>query len=317
MKNPKRKRRILVGIGLVVLLAGIKIYFEIGNHIYKQQIGQMETQPLQATAKTLSKDGYDIHYFVSGNPSGETLIFLHPAFGDHTCFDKQAVFFAQNFQVVTLDLLGHGLSQAVKTKHKIDQSATHLREIMQQEAIGRAHIVGVSMGSLIAQDFAQQYPDAVLSLTALGGYNINHDNQEINRAQGKEMFRWLFKVLFSMDAFRRYTGSVSAITAEAQAQFFKSAQGFTRKSFPLMSGLGTIIKEREQPLRPYPLLILAGDHDLDLAKQTARQWHDEEPESRFLEIEQAGHCANMDNAEKFNDVLSEFISNTKKTFPLE
>ena len=259
--------------------------------------------------KTLPQVGYTIHYFVSGTPDKETIVLLHPAFSDHTCFYKQKEFFEQNFQVIAIDLLGHGLSQPEKGKDKIDKSAEHIYTILQQENISKVHIVGVSMGSLIAQHFALLYPESTLSLTVLGGYNINYDNKEINKTQRKEMFRWLFKVIFSMNVFRKYVGSVSALNQEEQARFYESAKGFTRKSFPAMSGLGNIIKEREFTPRSYPLLILTGESDLAVAKKAAYEWHKEEPDSHFFSIEKAGHCANMDNADQFNTIVSEFILN--------
>jgi pimeloyl-ACP methyl ester carboxylesterase len=77
-----------------------------------------------------------------------------------------------------------------------------------------------------------------------------------------------------------------------------------------MSGLDSIIKERQNIQRKYPLLILAGEKDLALAIKSAKQWHEDSPDSRFYLIENAGHCANMDNATRFNDILMEFVTTT-------
>jgi 3-oxoadipate enol-lactonase len=257
--------------------------------------------------KVLEKDGYGIHYFVSGDKSKETIVFLHPAFGDHRCFAKQIDSFSQNYQVITIDLLGHGLSQAGKAKVKIDSSAEHIGEIMKHTGTLSAHIVGVSMGSLIAQYFALKHPERVLSLTVLGGYSINKENKELAKAQRKEIFKWLFKMIFSMDAFRKYVASVSLIDQVEQARFFESASLFTRKSFVVMSGLGKIVRQRENGLKKYPLLILAGEKDLALALKTSAEWHKEVKDSQFYVIEKAGHCANMDNSAKFNEILLNFI----------
>jgi 3-oxoadipate enol-lactonase len=257
--------------------------------------------------KVLEKDGYGIHYFVSGDKSKETIVFLHPAFGDHRCFAKQIDSFSQNYRVITIDLLGHGLSQAGKAKVKIDSSAEHIGEIMKHTGTLSAHIVGVSMGSLIAQYFALKHPERVLSLTVLGGYSINKENKELAKAQRKEIFKWLFKMIFSMDAFRKYVASVSLIDQVEQARFFESASLFTRKSFVVMSGLGKIVRQRENGLKKYPLLILAGEKDLALALKTSAEWHKEVKDSQFYVIEKAGHCANMDNSAKFNEILLNFI----------
>jgi pimeloyl-ACP methyl ester carboxylesterase len=86
------------------------------------------------------------------------------------------------------------------------------------------------------------------------------------------------------------------------------ASMFTRKSFTCMSGLGKILKPRDGITRNYPLQILSGDKDLELAKRMSKKWHDTEPSSKFLIIENAGHCANMDQAERFNAIVSNLIN---------
>ena len=258
--------------------------------------------------KTIENNGNTIHYFVSGNEEGETIVFLHPAFGDHKCFDKQIDYFSPNYRVITVDMLGHGLTGVGKSKDKIIATVVHLAEILKIENCDKTHIVGVSLGSLLAQDFALKHPEKVLSLTALGGYNINKEQKEVAKSQGKEMFKWLFKMIFLMDAFRRYTGSVSAINELEQVRFYESAKYFTRKSFTIMSGLDKLITNRNIQ-RSYPLLILSGEKDNELALKMAKQWHEEEQTSKMFIIENAGHCANMDNAEVFNNVVMSFITN--------
>lgn len=257
--------------------------------------------------RNIENNGNVIRYFTSGNKNGEAIVFLHPAFCDHKCFDKQIDYFSKDYYVLTIDMLGHGLTGVGKSKDKITATAGHVAEILKAEKRDNAHIVGVSIGSLFAQDFALKYPHKVLSLTALAGYNINKEQKEIAKAQRKEMSKWLFKMIFSMNAFRRYIASVSVLDKTEQAHFYESASLFTRKSFTVMSGLDSIIQERTGVQRNYPLLILVGENDLELAVKLAKQWHGDEPGSEFRVIEQAGHCANMDNADVFNDMLMSFI----------
>jgi pimeloyl-ACP methyl ester carboxylesterase len=172
--------------------------------------------------------------------------------------------------------------------------------------------IGVSLGSLLAQDFALKYPEKTLSLTVLGGYNVNREQKEVAKAQQGELLKWLFKMIFSMYAFRRYAASTTAINPAAQARFYESAKSVTRKSFTVMSGLDKLIANRPDIRRDYPLLILSGEKDLALAVNLTRQWHEEDTESQMQIIENAGHCANMDNPEKFNETLMKFISSQTK-----
>ena len=261
--------------------------------------------------KTLTLNENVIHYYVSGERSKPTILFIHPAFSDHTCFYKQVDFFSQEFRVITIDLIGHGLSEVRNDKDKIDTSTEHILETINAENITKLHIVGISMGSLIAQYFALKYPDRTLSLTSLGGYNINRTDKRVEKLQRKEMLGWIVRVIFSMNSFRRYAGTVSAVKKEEQVKFYESAQGFSRKSFTIMSGLKKLIENRPSPFRDYPLLIIAGEKDNNLAKRMAEIWHSEEPGSKLYIIEQAGHCANMDNPDSFNEIVYNVIHQIK------
>jgi pimeloyl-ACP methyl ester carboxylesterase len=257
--------------------------------------------------KELKQNVYSIFYYATGDKGKELIVFLHPAFADHRCFDKQIDYFAKEFRVVTIDMLGHGLSRVEKAKDKIDYTIHHIDTILENEGYCKAHFVGVSMGTLIAQYYSLHNPDKVQSMTILGGYDINADNKQISRAQRSENIKWIFKALFSMNSFRRYVSSVSVSQPVEQAHFYEMASLFTRKSFTCMAGLGNILKQRDNISRSYPLLILSGDKDIELAKRMSKRWHDNEPTSRFYMIENAGHCANMDNADEFNRIVMNFI----------
>lgn len=257
--------------------------------------------------KVLKRTGYDIHYYISGRKENELLIFLPAAFCDHRTFDHQVAYFSKNYRVMTIDLLGHGQSQVNNSNDKIDASADHLLQIMKQEGYEKAHFAGVSMGSLIAQHFAFLYPEKVSSVAVTGGYNIHKDNSEIAAAQSAEKMKWFFKVIVSMDSFRRHVASIAAIKPEEQAKIYESTKAYTRASFRIMPGLNKINNIRELPKKKYPLLLMVGDHDIDISVKYSQKWHKEDPETYFYIIKNAGHNANMDNPEDFNRILKDFI----------
>jgi len=305
-----KRKGIKILILLVALVSGIKIYYVMGDCKFNFEYEQMKRGGLMnyeiktgIEHKTLTVNENIIHYYVSGKKSNPAILFIHPAFSDHSCFYKQVDFFSQEFRVITIDLIGHGLSEVRNNKDKIDNSTEHIFEILNAENIEKLHIAGVSMGALIAQHFALKHPDKTLSLTSLGGYNINRIDKRVENSQRKEQLGWIIRVIFSMDSFRKYLGTASAIKKENQIKYFESAQGFSRKSFTIMSGLNKLIEDRPNLLRNYPLLILAGENDNDLVKQMAEIWHLAEPGSKFHYIEQSGHCANMDNPESFNEIV--------------
>jgi len=261
--------------------------------------------------KEIKQNGYSIHYFVSGDINKDLIVFLHPAFADHRCFDSQIDYFSKHYRVVTVDMLGHGLSAINRSKDKIDLTVNHLNSILKREGYKKAHIVGVSMGALIAQYFGLNHFDLVSSMTIVGGHNINANNREIAKAQRSENIKWIFKAIFSMNSFRRYVSSVTVSKPAEQARFYNMVSLFTRKSFIAMSGLGNVMQERKNIESNYPLLILSGEKDIELVQRLGKRWHDSEPTSKYHIIRDAGHCANMDNPDEFNSTLMTFIKGNK------
>jgi pimeloyl-ACP methyl ester carboxylesterase len=277
------------------------------NNSPGKQIMETTTQPEE---KVYRKEGFNLHYYLSGQPDQELIVFLHPAFGDHHCFATQVAFFAQDFHVMTVDMPGHGQSQPNGKPVTVDLTSEFIAEISALEGHDQFHIVGVSMGSLIAQDVAVRFPERVKSLTVVGGYSIFGDNKAIQQAQSTEMIKWFFMVIFSMKRFRRYLARTTVIKPDSQAAFYQSATHFTRGSFRVMPGMGKVLRSEDRT-HDHPLLILAGDHDLPLVQDFAQTWHQKEPHSVCATIPDAGHCANMDNPDTFNETLLAFLQENR------
>lgn len=293
---------------------GLKTYIEIDRVIYENRIDKMNIQTDRFESliehKMLKMDGYDIHYFVSGKENNDVVVFLHPAFSDHRAFDQQVDYFSKKYRVITIDFIGHGLSKANKSKDKIDASSKHIEKILEIEGFDKVNLVGVSMGALIAQHFALQYPEKTRSLTALGGYNINKKNKEVGKAQKFSNFGLVLRAIFSMKSFRKKTAEITCKTEKGQALFYGTSSLYERKSFLVMQGLQNVIKDREIRKFMYPTLILTGEYDIDLAKKMANEWHLEADNSEYFMIEHAGHCANIDTPLKFNELVDGFIQKT-------
>lgn len=253
-----------------------------------------------------------IHYYVTGDRDLPCLVFLHSAFADHRAFDWQLLYFSKEYRVVTIDLLGHGRSQNITTKEGIDETAKHIKELMDIEEVHKAHFVGVSIGALLAQDFANRYPDKVDSMMAVGGYDINNYDEEIARQSAKQQGAFMMKALLSIKWFSRSNARVSTITPAAQNDFYEMNRAFKRRSFRYMTKLGGIMNRYKTNARNYPLMILCGESDNPLARTLAEQWHRAEPASKFLILEKAGHCANMDNPHGFNAALLAFLKGAVK-----
>ena len=238
----------------------------------------------------------------------ETLVMLHAAFADHRIFMPQVEALSEAYQVICVDLVGHGASQPSRQGMSMKDMPQVIVGILDQENVSAAHIIGVSLGSLVAQSIAHQYRDRVRSVTVVGGYSIHKDYEYVLKEQKKEMFSWLWRILFSMKSFRAYVVQTSTSTETGKRLMEPGVDLFTRRSFPAMGGMGSFLVPVATPM-PYPLLIVYGEHDLPLVKTVAQKWTQLEPGSKVVEIEDAGHCANADNGPVFNRALEEFLRN--------
>src|SRR5262249_23318805 len=105
-----------------------------------------------------------IGMFYEGAGRGEPLILIMGIGGDHLAWAFQARAFAAHYRVVTFDNRGAGQTDAPEPPYTIRTMADDTAGLMDALGLPSAHIVGVSMGGMIAQELALAYPARVRSL---------------------------------------------------------------------------------------------------------------------------------------------------------
>jgi Predicted hydrolases or acyltransferases (alpha/beta hydrolase superfamily) len=305
MKNKSGK---VLKIGMVGILSVSAVSYFLYKQLKSDNSYTDYTTDEYCVVKNILDGNQQVFYYIYGDTSKDLIFLIHPAFGDHQCFYHQIEPFAKDYCVICIDLVGHGRSQVEDISVKIDKSASHMAEIMKKENFEHAHLVGVSLGALIAQHFSLNYPQKTKTLTALGAYDINTSDSRFSKSYKINSFATATKVLFSMDSFRQDMAEIAVIKKPERERFFKSANHFKHKSFTIMTTLNKISKPRAGIIYNHPLLILCGDQDNPLALHAAQSWKESYPESEYIVIQNAGHCANMDNPFKFNDVVLSFIN---------
>ncbi|MGI4860116.1 MAG: alpha/beta fold hydrolase [Janthinobacterium lividum] len=105
-------------------------------------------------------NGVDTRYLLSSEGTAGWLTFIHPLGGDLSVWDQLAAAFAEHFRVLRYDLRGHG-PMGDGNPFSIADLAADLRALLDRCHVPRTHIVGLSMGALVAQEFALTYPTRV------------------------------------------------------------------------------------------------------------------------------------------------------------
>ena len=93
-------------------------------------------------------------YYTSRKEKADWILFIHAAFVNHRMFQPQIDYFQDKYNILTLDIIGHGQSTKTRKGDSIDKMSAWINEILKAEKIERIHIVGISLGAVLAQDFA-------------------------------------------------------------------------------------------------------------------------------------------------------------------
>jgi pimeloyl-ACP methyl ester carboxylesterase len=122
------------------------------------------------TIHTFDSNGVKIAYFVQGK--GEPVVLIHgwlSSAGVNWALPGTSGSLSHNYQVIALDVRGHGLSdKPLKDEAYGPELVEDVVRLLDHLKIKKAHIVGYSMGGIIAANFIVKHPDRVLSGT-LGG----------------------------------------------------------------------------------------------------------------------------------------------------
>ena len=130
-----------------------------------------------------TSDSFETYYKFNKHSENDPIIFIHGIGLNHEIWDEQIKYF-KNYNTIVYDLIGHGKTPLNKTQIAMKDFTKQLLKLADGLNINKFHLVGFSIGSLIARDFASSYSDRLSSLTIFGTvYKRSEDEkrQIINR----------------------------------------------------------------------------------------------------------------------------------------
>ena len=107
-------------------------------------------------------NGVELVYEIHG--TGEPLVLIHGAQSDRSIFSGMLTDFTDQFEVLTFDQRGSGQSEKPDVEYTMGMIADDTAALMDHVGFSSAHIYGVSMGGMIAQELAIRHATHVRSL---------------------------------------------------------------------------------------------------------------------------------------------------------
>jgi 3-oxoadipate enol-lactonase len=110
-------------------------------------------------------NGIDTRYILDNEGGGPWLTLIHQLSGDLSVWDQLAGYFRDDFTVLRYDIRGHGHTAVPEHPFSIADLAHDLAALLDVLGAQHTHLVGMSMGGMIAQQFALDYPSRIDTLT--------------------------------------------------------------------------------------------------------------------------------------------------------
>ncbi len=258
--------------------------------------------------------GTPLHHKVyEAGPDRDWVVLVHGAGGSSSVWFRQLRAYREEFNLVLVDLRGHGGSAALRDgrEHKpytFEAVSREVVEVLDHLGIERAHFVGISLGSLIIRTIADIAPERVQSMVLGGAVVRLNVRSRVLVALGNGLkrvvpFMWLYRLLAWI--IMPLPGH-----SESRSLFIREAKKLARKEFlrwfTLTMELKPILRLFEERDIGIPTLYLMGEED-HMFLPAARRLAERHAWAVCWAIERAGHVCNIDRPEHFNRLSIGFL----------
>lgn len=264
--------------------------------------------------------GVSLHVETAG--AGAPLLLLHGFTGSGESWTQHVPAFATRFRTVTIDLLGHGRSDAPADpgRYGIEQAANDLLAVLDQLGLTRAAVLGYSMGGRLALFLATVAPDRIRALVlessspGIRGPAERHEREARDAAladaierDGITAFvdRWERLPLFATQARLPDAERV----AQRTQRLAQSPRGLANSLRGMGQGVQPPLFERLATL-PMPALIVVGALDSAYCA-LGHEMTSLIPNARLAVIPDAGHAVHLEQPEAFRLTVREFLDGVR------
>ncbi|MBF0277498.1 MAG: alpha/beta hydrolase [SAR324 cluster bacterium] len=255
------------------------------------------------TVPTFRRNGY----------SGDALVFLHGIGGNADSWQPQLSAFGKSFQAIAWNMPGYGDCPPVQDL-TFPALAFALEKLLDELEFPEVHLVGHSLGGMVAQEFLLERQHRVKSLVlyatspAFGRADgewqqkfIRHRLEPLEQGGTmKDVARQMMTSLLGEDPDPEGVKLAQECIADCKPQAYRKALqcllGFDRRS--------------HLPEISLPTLLLAGENDPAAPSAMMKKMASKIPGSRFCQIAKAGHLIHLEQADSFNKTVAQFLESS-------
>lgn len=268
---------------------------------------------------TVSVKNGRLWYDVTGE--GPPLVCLHGGWMDGDAWLPQVERFADQYRVIRTDLRGHGRTGPTdRRRYTIDLLTDDVEQLLDHLDVERPVLCGLSLGSLVTQNYLHRHPEAPES-AILGGPlrsmpPIDLPTPLKRMTSPAPGLRTSLALAGSKLTFRSLLSSIRAaqgrpwlsVSDETRAKAIQAAGQMSRREFRKV--FEAIYRHEPPHLGEVtaPVLAIYGRHEAGPLKRQGRQIAMAVESGSIATVPDAAHLVNLDNPSAFNDAVANFLA---------
>jgi pimeloyl-ACP methyl ester carboxylesterase len=244
--------------------------------------------------------------FLTKKEQSIPIVFVHGVGLTYEIWQPQLDFF-KDYSNLSYDILGHGKSSLTKQNISFDDFSDQLIELINELKVEKIHLVGFSIGSLIARNFATRYGDRLRSLVLLGSIYKRSEqqqktvNERFNQAKKElKLSRQALKRWFTDKYLENnpdtYEKISSILSGNNMTNFLKVYELFVRHK-----------NDEDFEKIKTKTLVMTGEHDIGSTIEMSQQLNNLIKNSELKIIKEGKHLCGIECADEVNLTIKNFI----------
>ena len=257
-----------------------------------------------------TSDSFETYYKYNNLNQNDPIIFIHGIGLNHEIWDEQIKYF-KNYSTIVYDLIGHGKTPFNKSRITMKDFSKQLLKLVDSLNINKFHLVGFSLGSLIARDFAALYSDRLSSLTIFGTvYKRSEDEkrQIINRYETMKLKKDISKIRAVQ---RWFTEKYLKKNPQVYKKIYSMLESTNQNTWLKIYKLFVQHEDDDMKIKQITAktLIVTGQEDIGSKPRMSEEISKLIKGSLCKIIKNGRHLCNIECAENFNLIIKKFIDN--------
>jgi len=263
-------------------------------------------------------NGVNLYYEEAGK--GTPIVFVHEFSGDFRSWEAQLRHFSRRYRCIAFNARGYPPSEvpASVSKYSYQAAADDIASVMRHAGVGRAHIIGCSMGAYATLQFGLRFPRRVLSLTPVGAGAGSDPDKRAQFVKASKATARSFLRDGLAPAMKKYRSAPNRIQLENKdprgfREFFTrfaehSALGHANTLLGVQMRRPTLYRfERQLARMTVPTHVIVGDEDESslgpglFIKRVC-------PAARLTIVPATGHVVNVEEPDFFNRITEDFLT---------